>query len=62
MSEWWRCNRRIVADQLMARDEKIFHLMDSERIVPAALTKGVRVTGEGTVAYRSTVNGNREQV
>ena len=35
---WWRCHRRIVADHLLARGEKVFHLMDPDRVEPARLS------------------------
>ena len=48
---WWRCHRRIVADHLIARGETVFHLMGSDRIEPARLTKGARIQPSGTVVY-----------
>ncbi|HUH36917.1 MAG TPA: DUF488 domain-containing protein [Spongiibacteraceae bacterium] len=48
---WWRCHRRIVADHLLARGETVFHLMGRDRITPAKLTDGARVSGDGTVSY-----------
>lgn len=47
---WWRCHRRIVADHLLARGEGVFHLMGTDRIDPASLTKGARVQN-GSVTY-----------
>ena len=48
---WWRCHRRIVADHLIARGERVFHLMGSNRIEPARLTEGARVQENGAVIY-----------
>jgi uncharacterized protein (DUF488 family) len=47
---WWRCHRRIVADYLIARGVAVFHLMGQDRIEPARLTPGAKVTG-GSVLY-----------
>lgn len=47
---WWRCHRRIVADQLMARGYKVFHLMGKDKIDSAKLTEGARVQ-RGVVTY-----------
>jgi uncharacterized protein (DUF488 family) len=48
---WWRCHRRIIADHLLARGEAVFHLMGPNRVEPARLTEGARVTSEGAVVY-----------
>jgi uncharacterized protein (DUF488 family) len=48
---WWRCHRRIVADYLIARGEKVFHLMGKDGIVPAHLTPGALVQENGAVIY-----------
>ena len=48
---WWRCHRRIVADYLLARDEKVLHLMGKDNINPATLTKGTKVQQGGVVTY-----------
>lgn len=48
---WWRCHRRIVADNLMARGKKVFHLMGADRIEPARLTEGASVRPDGTLTY-----------
>lgn len=47
---WWRCHRRIVADHLLARGEKVFHLMNEDKIELATFTKGARVQN-GVVIY-----------
>ncbi|MEO8848794.1 MAG: DUF488 domain-containing protein [Casimicrobiaceae bacterium] len=40
---WWRCHRRIVTDHLIAHGETVFHLMNTDKVVPASLTKGALV-------------------
>ncbi|MDV3256888.1 MAG: DUF488 domain-containing protein, partial [Sphingomonas sp.] len=42
---WWRCHRRIIADHLLARGETVYHLMNSDSVVPASLSVGARVEG-----------------
>lgn len=49
---WWRCHRRIVADYLLARGEQVFHLMNSDQIKPANLTKSA-VVQDGFIHYPS---------
>jgi uncharacterized protein (DUF488 family) len=48
---WWRCHRRIVADQLIARGETVFHIMGQGRVEPARLTPGAVIQPGGTVVY-----------
>jgi len=36
---WWRCHRRIIADYLLAHEERVFHIM-RDRTVQATLTPG----------------------
>lgn len=48
---WWRCHRRIVADHLLARGEKVFHLMGQDKITSAELSKGVQVHKNGVLTY-----------
>lgn len=48
---WWRCHRRIVADQLIARGEGVFHLMGRDQVVPAKLTDGARLHAPAQVTY-----------
>ena len=43
---WWRCHRRIVTDHLLAHGEQVFHLMSTEKQVPASFTKGAIVKSE----------------
>ena len=48
---WWRCHRRIVADHLIARGERVFHLMGKDRVVRARMTEGARVQEGGVLIY-----------
>jgi uncharacterized protein (DUF488 family) len=48
---WWRCHRRLVADNLIARGESVFHLMGKDKVEAAKLTAGARVQKNGTVTY-----------
>ena len=50
-SVWWRCHRRIVSDHLIARGERVFHIMGAGRVVPATLTPGAMVRPDGSVIY-----------
>ena len=47
---WWRCHRRIIADHLIARGEKVLHIMGAGRLAPAELSEGAVVQG-GSVSY-----------
>ena len=47
---WWRCHRRIIADQLLAAGETVRHIMDGP-IVDATLNPGAEVQADGTVRY-----------
>ena len=48
---WWRCHRRIVADYLLARGERVLHIMPDGRLAPAQLTSAARPRPDGTLAY-----------
>lgn len=48
---WWRCHRRLVTDNLIARGESVFHLMGKDKVDPAKLTPGARIGKNGTVTY-----------
>ncbi|MGV1794371.1 DUF488 domain-containing protein [Rhizobium sp. AC27/96] len=50
---WWRCHRRLIADNLLAREETVFHIMGS-RIYPASLTPGALVHRDYRVTYPKT--------
>ena len=54
---WWRCHRRIVADYLLAHGEQVFHLMNTDKVVPTSFTKGA-IVKDGLVIYPTkNVNG-----
>ncbi|MBB5214470.1 DUF488 family protein [Parapusillimonas granuli] len=48
---WWRCHRRIVADHLIARGEKVMHIMGEGRLDAATLTPGAVLHENGSVTY-----------
>lgn len=48
---WWRCHRRLIADNLIARGETVCHIMGHGRIDAARLTPGAIVHPDGTVTY-----------
>jgi uncharacterized protein (DUF488 family) len=47
---WWRCHRRLIADDLIARGETVFHIMEG-RLEPARLTGGAVIRPDGTIVY-----------
>lgn len=48
---WWRCHRRLIADNLLARGATVLHIMGKGCLEPARLTTGARVGRDGTVTY-----------
>ena len=50
-SVWWRCHRRIIADYLIAADEKVFHILGPNHIDPARLTEAAIAQPSGTLTY-----------
>lgn len=40
---WWRCHRRIIADHLIARGQKVLHLIDAHEPKPAQLSDGAQL-------------------
>ncbi len=48
---WWRCHRRIIADYLISRGERVFHILPDGRIERAKRTPGARRRRNGTLAY-----------
>lgn len=54
---WWRCHRRLVADNLIARGEAVFHIMGKGRIEPAKLSQGAVVRLDGSIIYPSIERG-----
>ena len=48
---WWRCHRRLIADNLLAHGKIVFHIMGLGKIVPATLTSGAVIRPDKTVIY-----------
>lgn len=48
---WWRCHRRLIADNLIAAGESVFHIMGPGHVDPAQLTPGAAPQADGTVLY-----------
>jgi hypothetical protein len=48
---WWRCHRRIVTDQLIARGITVTHLFGATKSEPAALTPFALVDSQQRVTY-----------
>ena len=51
---WWRCHRRIIADDLLARERTVLHLMGIDRVEPARLTPAAQITNGKIVYPRDT--------
>jgi len=45
---WWRCHRRIIADHLIARGQKVLHLIDAHEPKPAQLSDGAQLSEQLT--------------
>jgi uncharacterized protein (DUF488 family) len=52
---WWRCHRRVIADYLIARGERVLHIMPDGRLAPAQLTRAARPRPDGTLVYPAAV-------
>lgn len=48
---WWRCHRRLVTDIGIAGGQSVFHLMGKNKIEPAKLTVGARISKKAIVTY-----------
>lgn len=48
---WWRCHRRLVADQLLAAGMQVVHLLGPGKQEVAQLSEGARVQPDGRVLY-----------
>jgi uncharacterized protein (DUF488 family) len=48
---WWRCHRRIIADYLITAGETVFHILGTNHVVPASLTRGAILSPDGTLSY-----------
>jgi uncharacterized protein (DUF488 family) len=47
---WWRCHRRIIADYLLFRGRKVFHLMGTDRVEEATMTPAA-LEQDGCLTY-----------
>ena len=48
---WWRCHRRFIANDLIAKGEQVFHIMGQGRVEPAALNMAATRRHDGTLVY-----------
>ena len=48
---WWRCHRRIVADYLLSRHDRVMHILGKSHVDEASLTPAAVVRGDGTILY-----------
>lgn len=54
---WWRCHRRLIADNLLSRGHGVQHLMASGRLQEATLTPGAVVAADGAITYPALSSG-----
>jgi uncharacterized protein (DUF488 family) len=48
---WGRCHRRIIMDYLLARGERVMHILGTSHVDEARLTPGAVLRNDGTVIY-----------
>ncbi|ADK28540.1 DUF488 domain-containing protein [Corynebacterium pseudotuberculosis] len=52
---WWRCHRRIIADHLLARGDRVHHIMGQTKngttLIDAVFNQGAVVGDDGLVRY-----------
>ena len=48
---WWRCHRRIIADQLLARELPVSHILGKGHVDAAKLSDGARLGNDGELTY-----------
>ncbi|TRY20062.1 DUF488 domain-containing protein [Tessaracoccus rhinocerotis] len=48
---WWRCHRRLISDNLLARGLDVRHVVGSGRAEAAKLTEGAVVAADAVVTY-----------
>jgi uncharacterized protein (DUF488 family) len=46
---WWRCHRRLIADQLVARGGRVLHILGNGSVEPHQLWDLARPAGDGLV-------------
>lgn len=53
---WWRCHRRIIADNLLAHDYPVTHIMGKNQTTAAELSSGTVVDKDRRVTYPATAS------
>ncbi|GAA1859194.1 DUF488 domain-containing protein [Brevibacterium marinum] len=53
---WWRCHRRIIADNLLAREFPVTHIMGRNQTTAVMLSAGADVAQDGSVTYPAVVS------
>jgi len=48
---WWRCNRRIITDYLLAARATVLHIMGPGKIEPARMTQAAQPDAAGRIVY-----------
>jgi len=48
---WWRCHRRLIADDLLAAGDSVFHVLGKSHVDAAQLTPGAVVRDDRKVVY-----------
>jgi uncharacterized protein (DUF488 family) len=48
---WWRCHRRLIADNLLAAGDSVFHILGKSHVEAAHLTPGAVVREDRKVVY-----------
>lgn len=48
---WWRCHRRIIADHLLAHHEQVRHILGTDHVDPAQLSRGAVLGPDSTLTY-----------
>jgi uncharacterized protein (DUF488 family) len=48
---WWRCHRRLIADDLLAAGDNVFHILGKSHVDAAQLTPGAVVRDDRKVVY-----------
>ena len=48
---WWRCHRRIIADYLVSRGERVMHILGRDRVDRAELSAAARLGPSGQLIY-----------
>jgi uncharacterized protein (DUF488 family) len=53
-SLWWRCHRRLIADQLVAKGDTVWHIGSSGHAAAHELTRFATVEPDGRITYPAT--------